>query len=308
MKNKRFIISLAGAVIFGLIATVTVTRYLANVQAQNDDLGKVVVARINIPLGAKVAPEQVDLVPMPNGSAPEGAFNSLDKVVGRIAITPIGVREAVTNSKLASEGAAGGLSAAIPEGFRAMTVSVNDIIGVSGFIMPGSFVDVICVITPVDQSANQGPISKIVLQNIKILANGTNIDQPKDGREAASNVRAVTLLVSPDQAEKLALATSEGRLQLVMRNYGDQEDANTQGANKRSLLTGINAPIIVEPANSAAPKVPAFRPVSYPSRRSVMPMEVNKTAPPAIAPSPARAARSSVEVIEGAKKRNVDIP
>jgi pilus assembly protein CpaB len=162
----------------------------------------------------------------------------MDEVIGRVAITPIGVRETITTMKLAPAGPGAGLSAVIPEGYRAMTVKVDDVVGVSGFIMPGSFVDVVAIIVPPSQTgATSGPISKIVLQNIKVLASGAKIDSPENQRQP-SEVKAVTLQVTPEQAEKLVLAANEGKLQLVMRNYPNQEDTKTGGANKSTLLSG----------------------------------------------------------------------
>src|SRR6266581_7320738 len=168
------------------------------------------------------------MVQFPKESTPDGTFDTVAKLTVRVAITNIAPREPVTESRLAPEGTAGGLSAVIPEGYRAMTVKVDDVVGVSGFIMPGSLVDVVVVIVPAEKALTQDPISKIVLQNIKVLANGQNIDHPKDEREA-NTVRAVTLQVTPEQAEKLALASTEGKLQLVMRNAVDQEDTKTNG-------------------------------------------------------------------------------
>ena len=111
-----------------------------------------------------------------------------------------------------------------------MTVKVDDVVGVSGFIMPGSFVDIVVVVTPLSQAgAANGPISKIVLQNIKVLASGAKIDSPENQRQP-SEVRAVTVQVTPEQAEKLVLAANEGKLQLVMRNYSDQEDTQSIGS------------------------------------------------------------------------------
>ena len=127
-----------------------------------------------------------------------------------------------------------------------MTVKVDDVVGISGFIMPGTLVDVVVVIDPPNKDGNQSKVSKIVLQNIKVLANGQNIDKPKDDREA-ERVKAVTLQVTPEQAEKLALASNEGELQLVMRNSVDQNDEATPGANKASLLAGERALPVPEP-------------------------------------------------------------
>ena len=131
-----------------------------------DHRGEVVVARHEIAPGEKITVEKLAFSQIGNGEIPEGAFRQMDAVVGRVAITPIGAREAIINMKLAPTGV-GGLSAVIPEGYRAMTVKVDDVVGVSGFIMPGSFVDVVAVIVPLSQAAAaNGPISKIVLQNI----------------------------------------------------------------------------------------------------------------------------------------------
>src|SRR5882724_3051616 len=192
MRNKRLILALTSAVICGLLAVMLVTRYLANIQGFTKELNNVVVAKSEIPLGAKITLEQLQLMPIPNGSTPEGAFRKMEDAVGRVAVIPIGVREPITNMKLAPEGTGAGLQAVIPEGYRAMTVRVDDVVGVSGFVGPGSYVDVVAVIVPVNQtSASQGPISKIVLQNIKVLASGARMDNPDNKREPTS-VNVVT--------------------------------------------------------------------------------------------------------------------
>src|SRR5229473_5768216 len=246
MRNKRFFVVLAGALLFGLLAAVTVSRYLSSAQAYSKDLKAIAVAKVAIPLGTKIIPEQVMMVQFPKESTPDGAYESAEKLTGRVAVTNIAAREPITEARLAPEGTAGGLSAVIPEGYRAMTVKVDDVVGISGFIMPGTLVDVVVVIDPGDKSGMQDPISKIVLQNIKVLANGQNIDKPEDQRQANS-VKAITLQVTPEQAEKLALASSEGKLQLVMRNSTDQGDEKTNGVNKRGLLNGEHAMPAPEP-------------------------------------------------------------
>jgi pilus assembly protein CpaB len=300
MRNKRFFVVLAGALLFGLLAAVTVSRYLSSAQAYSKDLKAIAVAKVSIPLGTKIVPELVMMVQFPKESMPDGAFESTEKLVGRVAVVNIAAREPVTELRLAPEGTAGGLSAVIPEGYRAMTVKVDDVVGISGFIMPGTLVDVVVVITPVDQASQQGPISKIVLQSIKVLANGQNIDKPESAREANS-VKAVTLLVTPEQAEKLALASSEGKLQLVMRNSIDQGDEQTPGVNKQSLLTGEHASPQPEPG-SLKSEQPA-KPVVVRRVRAQADFKPAATSSPSPAPP-----RASVEMIEGAKKRNVDFP
>jgi pilus assembly protein CpaB len=299
MRNKRLILALAGAVVCGLLGVMLVTRYLSSVNTFAKELGNVVVAKTEIQLGQKITADQLALSPIPNGSAPEGAFRKLDQVVGRVAITPIGVREAITNLKLAPEGAGGGLQAVIPEGYRAMTVKVDDVVGVSGFLMPGSFVDVVAVIVPTSRQGGeaQGPISKIVLQNIKVLASGAKIDSPNNQREPTS-VNAVTLQVTPEQAEKLVLAANESKLQLVMRNYGDKEDSQTGGANKGSLLNGESVRPDPAPPSEAEKLKPATRAVVH--IKPAIPRQEKPVAQPV--------SRNSIELIEGAKRRDVEIP
>jgi pilus assembly protein CpaB len=190
----------------------------------------VVVAKAEIPEGERITAEHLALVPIPNGSLPEGVFRKMDDVVGRVAITPIGIRETITNMKLAPAGTGAGLSAAIPKGYRAMTVKVDDVVGASGFIKPGSFVDIVVITVPMSQAgATQGPISKIVLQNIKVLASGAKTDSP-DNQRQPSEVQAVTLQVTSEQAEKLVLAANQGKLQLVLRKNSDPEDTQSKGS------------------------------------------------------------------------------
>jgi pilus assembly protein CpaB len=298
MRNKRFFIVLVGALLFGLLAAFSVSRYLSSAQAYSKNLSRVAVAKVAIPVGTKIIPEHVMVVPFPKESTPDGAFDAPDKLVGRVAVVNIAPREPITEARLAPEGTAGGLSAVIPEGYRAMTVKVDDVVGISGFIMPGTLVDIVVVINPDEGVGRKDPISKIVLQNIKVLANGKNIDQPENQRDANS-VKAVTLLVTPEQAEKLALAASEGRLQLVMRNSIDQGDEQTTGMDKRRLLGGERAVPAPEPG-SLKSEQPAN---STPAARRVRPVE---SKPVVQAPPPPP--RVSVEMIEGAKKKNVDFP
>ena len=305
MRNKRLVVVLAGAAMFGLVAAISVSRYLSNAQAFSSNMKSVVVAKVDIPLGTTIVAEQLSSVKFPSGAAPDGVFDTAAKLVGRVAVVNIAAREPITDFKLAPEGSAGGLSAVIPEGYRAMTVKVDDVIGVSGFLQPGAMVDVLTVIDP--DPSKRDPISKIVLQNVKVLANGQNIDKPKNDREAEA-VRAVTLQVTPEQAEKLALASSEGKLRLVMRNVIDQGDEETAGVNKRQMLQGEHATPVVEPGalKSEQPKMPAA-PVMRRQRSAAPAMREQPKSEPAPAPAPV-APRSAVEMIQGAKKSTVEFP
>lgn len=311
MRNKRFFIVLVGATVFGLLAALAVGRYLSSAQANTANAQNVVVAKVEIPVGTKLVAEQLALVRVPNDALPDGTFESLEKVVGRVAVVNIAPREPMTDYKLAPEGAAAGLSSMIPEGYRAMTVKVDDVVGVAGFARPGALVDVVVVIEPSgDRLNNQGPISKIVLQNIKVLASGQNIDQPKHDDREAQQVKAVTLQVLPEQAEKLALASSEGKLQLVMRNSIDQDDEQTQGVDKRILLGGDRAQPQPDPG-SLKSEQPAQKPTVSAPRPVYMRPSTFAPAEPRMEPKPAQPAptpRATVEMFEGTKKRNVDFP
>lgn len=302
MRNKRLIVALLAAVVFGLVAAVSVSRYLANAQAYTKNLSNVVVAKVEIPIGTRIVAEQLTVAQFPKTVAPDGTFAIIDeKVVGRVAVNRISAREPITESRLAPVGSVGGLPSLIPDGFRAMTVKVDDVVGVSGFIQPGTLVDVVVTIVPPDTEKAREKVSKIVLQNIKVLASGQNIDKPKNEKET-ERVKAVTLQVTPEQAEKLALASSEGRLQLVMRNSIDQGDEVTPGANKTTLLAGERALPVPEPG--LGPK-DGDKPKTV--RRS-KPRPVTASANAAPAPQPPPVQRPSIEVIEGAKKKNVDFP
>lgn len=303
MRNKRLIIALLAAITFGLIAAVSVKQYLLSAQTFNST-NDVVVAKVEIPMGSRIIREQLVVAQFPTNVTPEGAIATIDEqLIGRVAVTSISPRDPVTEVKLAPVGAAGGLSSVIPEGYRAMTVKVDDVVGISGFIMPGTLVDIVVVITPPKGGGQEEKISKIVLQNIKVLANGQNIDKPKNDREV-ERVKAITLQVTPEQAEKLALASSEGKLQLVMRNSVDQADEQTAGANKRSLLSGERATIAPEPGSNAEPKAAPYR-ARRPAPRPAVARDLNATAVKVSTPPPPR---PSVEVIRGAKKETVDFP
>jgi len=306
MRNKRLLFVLVGAVAFGLFAAVSVSRYLSNAQATPRNMQSVVVAKVDIPLGTKVVAEQLMTVQFPTGATPDGVFDKTDKIVGRVTVMNVAAREPVTDFKLAPEGSAGGLAAVIPEGYRAMTVKVDDVIGVAGFLQPGTMVDVLTVIDPPNQNLNNNPISKIVLQNVKVLASGQNLDRPKNEREA-DTVKAVTLQVTPEQAEKLALASTEGKLRLVLRNTIDQGDEQTPGANKQSLLGGEHAAPVPDPGSLKSEQTKQPAPATRRAPRAVAP---SRTAAPATETkqAPSEPPRPHVEMIQGAKKSTVEFP
>jgi pilus assembly protein CpaB len=306
MRNKRLLFVLGSAVVFGLLAAVSVSRYLSDAQASSRNMNNVVVAKVDIPLGTKIEAEQLSVVQFPSNAMPEGTFPEVQKLVGRVAVVGVAAREPITDFKLAPEGSAGGLSAVIPAGYRAMTVKVDDVIGVAGFLQPGTMVDVLTVIDPPGNMMSGNPISKIVLQYVKVLASGQNLDKPKDEREADA-VKAVTLQVTPEQAEKLALASTEGKLRLVLRNMIDQDDEQTKGADKQSLLGGERA---TPPPPPGSLKSEQTQPAPQPVRRAPRPQAPARVseAAPVEAPKPPPPPRPNVEMIQGTKRSTVEFP
>ncbi len=168
----------------------------------------VVVAAGDLQLGAEIKKEDVQVVQFPAGKTPEGAFTKADEVIGRGVIVPIVKNEPILKAKLASKEAGSGLPPVIPEGMRAVSVRVNEVVGVAGYVLPGNRVDVVATASPTDQ--HQDTTSKVVLSNVQVLTAGTRMEQGQDSSKPVQ-VTVVTLLVYPDQAERLALASTEGQ-------------------------------------------------------------------------------------------------
>lgn len=257
MKNPRALIMVIISIIIGLGAVVLASRWVnekATVQST-----KVVVAATDINLGTPLAPQMLKVADWPSGSVPTGAFTDMKALDTRVLKTSILRGEPVLESKLAPLGATGGLSAVIKEGNRAMTVRVNDVVGVAGFALPGNYVDI--VVNTVDETAKADSgntsISKIVLEHILVLA----VAQEQNRDETKPKVvNAVTLEVTPEQAEKLDLARSVGTLSLMLRNQIDESLAATGGSTKKDLLNGSTTPTPVPVTAEAKMEVAAAKP------------------------------------------------
>jgi pilus assembly protein CpaB len=254
MKNKRALTVMALAILFGLVAVVLASRWL--LKQPGGGGGRIVVAASDISLGQRLAPEMFKLAEWPAESVPKGAFDDPQKLAGRVLKTNLLLGEPVSEAKLAPSGTLGGLSALISEGKRAITVRVNDVIGVAGFALPGNYVDIIVSMQKDPQpgaEVREQNISKIVLERILVLAVAQEVNRDETKPKV---VNAVTLEVTPEQAEKLDLARSVGTLSLALRNQVDPQAASTAGATKLTLLPPV-APVPPKPV----PKpVPAARP------------------------------------------------
>jgi pilus assembly protein CpaB len=247
MKNTRGIVMLVLALVLAGGAVVAAAKWI-NARASGST-SKVAVALVDISLGSRLTPEMVRMVDWPTSAIPPGAMTEARQVESRVARTTIQRGEPVMASKLAPPGTQGGLSAVVANGKRAMTVRVNDVVGVAGFALPGNFVDIL-VNTEQDGLKQAGKrdasISKIVLERILVLA----IAQESSRDDTKPKVvNAVTLELSPEQTEKLDLARSVGTLSLVLRNQVDPSPVNTDGATKNLLLGAAKpeAPAPVRP-------------------------------------------------------------
>ncbi|WP_343655079.1 Flp pilus assembly protein CpaB [Paraburkholderia caribensis] len=253
MKNARALVMLVVATAAGLSAVVFASRWM--IQQSSTTTTKVVIASADMSLGQRVSPDMLKVSDWPAGSVPAGTFNDVKKLEGRVLKTSLARGEPVLEAKLSPVGTVGGLSAVINEGKRAITVRVNDVIGVAGFALPGNYVDIL-VNTEKDNkdgtaTGRDQNISKIVLEKILVLAVAQEAGRDETKPKV---VDAVTLEVTPEQAEKIDLARSIGSLSLVLRNQVDPQDATTAGATKASLL---RIPVAVPPA----PAAPAPKPV-----------------------------------------------
>jgi pilus assembly protein CpaB len=228
----------------------------------------VIVAAINLPLGDELGPEDLRIVEWPANAVPAAAFSSADQVVGRGVIQPMVENEPILPAKLAPQGAGAGLPPIIPAGMRALSVRVNDVVGVAGYVLPGTRVDVVATVNPTQQQPDV--TSKVVLTNVLVLAAGTKIEGDTEGGKPVQ-VSVVTLLVDPIEAERLTLASTEGKIQLALRNPLDQSAPVTPGIRPAALMaSGLAAP----PRRRVAPAPRAAQPAAAPAPASVPTVEM----------------------------------
>jgi pilus assembly protein CpaB len=243
-RRTRTLVVLAIALVTATVASYGVYRAVQRIPYREVEVASVqaVVANTHLPVGTLVTKDQVKLVSWPSRSQVPGAFHSIDQVVNRGLLTAVAENEPITESKLAPAGAGAGLSPTIPAGMRAISVKVNEVIGVAGFVIPGSKVDVLVTVDENGSAGARTSMSRAVVSNVEVLTAGTRFDQEKaqaDGKPIPTTV--VTLLATPDDAEKIALASTEGKIMLTLRNPLDAIPTDTRGVRLASL-TGAPAP------------------------------------------------------------------
>ena len=257
-RRTRTLIVLGAALSLAALASFMVFRAIQKMPVRQVEVATmhVAVATQSLPTGTMLAKDQVKIVGWPAASPVPGSFATVEQIVGRGLIQPVLANEPITESKLAALEAGAGLPPSIPAGMRAMSVRTNDVIGVAGFTVPGTHVDVLLTLNHQSDS-----MARVVVSNVKVLTAGTMYDQreAKGGKPIPSTV--VTLAVTPEDAERIALAQSTGRIVLVLRNPLDVLPTDTKGIRMAALM-GEPAPPPVEKKVKGIKRMVVPKPVS----------------------------------------------
>ncbi len=267
MNRTRLLMIGAVALALGAFVSLFVYKNLQGRGSSSNEPGAdVIVAADDIQVGSRIEEHNVRTVKYPASALPAGTYSQRSKVLGRGVILPISRGEFILPSKLAPENAGSGLPSLIPPGMRAVSVRVNEVVSVAGFVGPGTRVDILLTGTPNGSSENQ---TTTVLQNVAVIASGHTLERNAAGE--AQNTPVITLLVSPDDAERLTLASSEGHIQLALRNPLDTQQDEVAAANAKGLYKG-GTPAAAPPAVHPHPvkqQQKAQQPASSPSVLSV---------------------------------------
>ena len=282
-RSRRTTLVVGIAVILAAIASLGMYRVVARMPARTAEVKTVdvVVAQHPLTLGTRLTADHVKVVKWPAESPVAGTFTKVEEVVDRGLIAPVEPNEPLTQTKLAALEAGAGLPPSIPPGMRAVSVKVNEVVGVAGFVVPGTRVDVMVTLASRKQQSEDS-ITRVVVSNAQVLTAGTKYDQEKakEGTPIPSTV--VTLLVTPEDGERIALAASDGQIMLALRNPLDTAPTTTNGVRTAGLLG--------QPAATPAPAKPRVARASAPAK------------PVQAEPAPAQPAKYTVEAIRGAKR------
>jgi pilus assembly protein CpaB len=259
MRQKRLFLVLLLAVVSGAVAGYSILEFLRQrptrlvaAEPSGGNIPVVIVAR-DIGLGEVITEEDVRVVSWPAGSVPEGYARSIPEVVGRGVVSDLRTNEPVLATKLAAEGEGAGLPPLIAPGMRAVTIKVDQVIGIAGFILPQYRVDVILTMAP---SGGGETRSQIILQNVKALSAGTMLQRDENGQPV--EVPVVTFELSPEDSEKLVLASTQGRIQMVLRNQLDLETVETNGERMSGLFSAGRRTGTVRAGTAGAASAPSI--------------------------------------------------
>ena len=277
MNQNRMILGLAVAVVVAFVLSTFVYREFQKASSVKPVVTQhIVVAAKPLTLGTRVDASNLRLIPWPAGEPVAGMFTRIEDCADRALMSDVAANELILDNKLAPKEAGAGLPAVIPQGMRALSVAVNDVVGVAGFVTPGTMVDVLVTGKIENGSRGEDTITRTILENVRVLAAGQKIEQDREGKP--QTVPVITLLVSPEDAGRLAMASTEGKIQLALRNTVDTKRVGPPAILEANLFSG----------GAPAPKNPA-------------PVKV-------VAPRPAPASPYVIEVITGNKRENKSFP
>ena len=264
MAERRYTTIFAFAVLTAGVATFGIYRVLQAAKAKNKiQVQPVVVALQDVSEGRSIEPTSVTVAQWPVGTVPAGAFTSVDSVVGRVTRIDVFKGEVIVPGRLAPNGTGPGLQVKITPGKRAIAVRIDDVAGISGMIQPNSRVDVMVTIRDNEKTGGQ-QVSKLFMSNMRVLSVGTISQVSSDNRPISAPT--ATLEVTPVEAERLAIAQGEGRIQLVLRGYGDPDSIKTEGAKSADVLAQLRSAPAAKPVTPASnsgrrARAPETRPV-----------------------------------------------
>jgi len=240
MDQKRLVVGLLVALVFGLVAARYVYIQLRNARNAAGKVavvtGRIVVAAKPLALGERMTTADLREIPWPDASRPTGSFGRVEDCLDRALITPVVENELMLEDKLAPKEAGGGLSVAIPQGTRAISVRVDDVVAVAGFVVPGTMVDVLVT----GSTAGGDSVTRTILQDLRVLAVGQKSEADREGKPQTYTV--VTLLVNPEEAEKVTMASTEGKIHLALRNTIDTKEVSPPAVSRASLFAGAPPP------------------------------------------------------------------
>jgi pilus assembly protein CpaB len=300
MAERRYTTIFAFAVLTAGVATFGIYRVLQAAKAKNRiQVQPVVVALQDVAEGRSIEPTSVTVAQWPVGTVPAGAFTSVDSVVGRVTRIDVFKGEVIVPGRLAPNGTGPGLQVKITPGKRAMTVRIDDVAGISGMIQPNSRVDVMVTIRDNEKTGGQ-QVSKLFMSNMRVLSVGTISQVSSDNRPISAPT--ATIEVTPVEAERLAIAQGEGRIQLVLRGYGDPDSIKTEGAKSADVLAQLrSAPVAkaVMPASNGGRRVRAPEP--RPVVEAPAPI-VTQQSVPVVAAKPKVPDTLAVQIFKGDKQ------
>src|SRR5438477_1876261 len=281
MNTNRLLIGLVIALVVAFLLSSFVYQQFQKASVVKPTASQsLVVAAVPLPLGTRLDATNTQIIQLPSNQQVAGMFTRVEDVANRAIITPLAENEPVIEGKLAPKESGAGLSATIPEGMRGVSVAVNEVVGVAGFVIPGTMVDVLVTGRPIGKDNSMGDITRTILENVRVLAAGQKVEHDREGKP--QTVAVITLLVTPDEASKLVMGSNDGKIQLALRNTIDTKKNDPPTIQQAELFTTTGPKLTIKHSNSGGGK---------------------KSAAPPAPPPP-----YVIEVITGSKRENKSFP